>query len=35
MKIAPPPAIVDPEVTERSGFISHAAIAAVRAATGV
>jgi arylsulfatase len=30
-----PPSIVDPNVTERSCFISHAAIAAVRAATGV
>jgi hypothetical protein len=35
IKIAPPPSIVDPNVTERSCFISHAAIAAVRAATGV
>jgi Protein of unknown function (DUF1275) len=35
IKIAPPPSIVDPNVTERSCFSSHAAIAAVRAATGV
>ena len=34
-KIAPPPSIVDPDVTERSRSIGHAAIAAIRAATGV
>ena len=34
-KIAPPSSIVDPDVTERLRFIGHAAIAAIRAATGV
>jgi len=33
--IAPRPSIVDPDVTEGSHFIRHAAIAATRAATGV
>jgi len=33
--IAPPPSIVDPDATERSRFIGHAATAAIRAATGV
>ena len=35
IKIAPPPSIVDPGATVRSRFIGHAAIAAIRAATGV
>ena len=35
MNIAPPSSIVDPDATGRSHFIGHAAIAAVRAATGV
>src|SRR5215471_16399911 len=35
IKIAPSPSIVDPDATVRSGFIGHAAIAAVRAAIGV
>ena len=35
IKIAPPPSIVDPDATVRSGFIGQAAIAALRAATGV
>jgi hypothetical protein len=35
INIAPPPSIVDPDATERSRFIGHAAIAAIRAATGV
>jgi hypothetical protein len=33
--IAPPPSIVDPDVTKRSRLIGQAAIAASRAATGV
>ena len=33
--IAPPPSIVDPDVTGRWRAIGHAAIAARRAATGV
>ena len=35
LRIAPPPSIVDPDVTVRSRFIGHAAIATARAATGV
>jgi hypothetical protein len=35
IKIAPPPAIVDPDATVRSRFIVYAAIARARAATGV
>src|SRR5262249_31804651 len=35
INIAPPPSIVDPAATVRSRLISLAAIAAVRAATGV
>jgi hypothetical protein len=33
--IAPPPSIVDPDVTERSRVIGYPAIAAIRAAIGV
>jgi hypothetical protein len=35
VNMAPPASIIDPDATERSRFIRHAAIAAVRAATGV
>ena len=35
IEIAPPPSIVDPDATEQSRFMHHAANAAVRAATGV
>jgi len=35
VKIAPLPSIVDPDATVRSRFITHAAIAWARAATGV